>query len=243
MDIVVWFSCGSASAVALKKTLELFPNDNVRAVYNPVTNEHKDNLRFLKDIENWCGIKIEIAKNPKFELCDINEVFRSRKYMSGVSGAPCTQELKKNARYNFEKNNKIDFHVLGFTHDEIHRHEKFVKTERENVLPVLIDLKLTKNDCFELLKNNGIKLPEIYSFGFKNANCIGCVKATSPSYWDLVRENFPDIFLERAKLSREIGCKLTRYHGKRIFLDELPDKIIRKPIRRSPDCGIFCEEK
>jgi len=50
-DIVVWFSCGVASAVALKKTLELYgENNNVRAVYNPVKEEDKDNLRFMEEV-------------------------------------------------------------------------------------------------------------------------------------------------------------------------------------------------
>lgn len=40
--------------------------------------------------------------------------------------------LKKEARYQFEESNKIDFHVLGFTSEEKGRYDRFVLTERDN---------------------------------------------------------------------------------------------------------------
>ena len=50
--IVVWFSCGAASAVAAKKTIEKYGSThNVVVVNTPIYNEHPDNQRFLKDVE------------------------------------------------------------------------------------------------------------------------------------------------------------------------------------------------
>jgi hypothetical protein len=240
-QIVVWFSCGAASAVAAKKTIEKYGKQhNVRIVNNPVKNEHSDNERFLKDCENWFGQKIERAINKKFPNCDITEIFDKRKYMSGNAGAPCTMLLKKEARYQFEKENDIDFHVLGFTIEEWKRQKRFNTLERGNTMPVLITQLITKEDCFKILQKEGIKLPEIYSLGFPNANCIGCVKSSSPTYWNLVRNTFPDVYNERAKQSKEIGCKLVKLKGKRIFLDEL------KPTNKGGkiqtwECSIFCD--
>ncbi len=241
--IVCWFSCGIASAVAAKKTLEIYGGDNsVRVIYNPVKEEHKDNLRFLEDCQQWIG-EIEIHGNPKWPTASIVDVFEKRRYMSGIAGAPCTGELKKGARYHFEKSNDIDYHVLGFTADEQKRHERFVKGERDNVIPVLIDLGLTKEDCMRLAYAAGIKPPKMYSLGFSNANCIGCVKATNPSYWNLTRKEFPEVFAERAKQSREIGCKLVRYKGERLFLDELPEDAKGRDLKGYKiECGIFCSE-
>jgi hypothetical protein len=69
-EITVWFSCGAASAVAAKKTLELYGTENnVRVVNNPVKEEHPDNQRFLKDVEQWLGVEIEYAINTKFPDC------------------------------------------------------------------------------------------------------------------------------------------------------------------------------
>ncbi len=49
--IVVWFSCGVASAVAAKVTLATYGNQDVRIVNCPVAEEDGDNLRFKLDVE------------------------------------------------------------------------------------------------------------------------------------------------------------------------------------------------
>ena len=243
MKIAVWFSCGAASAVALKLTVDKYGAENVRAVNNPVKEEHSDNLRFLKDVSDWVGIEIEQVKNKNFLGASVVEVFNKRKGMSFPMGAPCTVELKKRARQQWEAENPVDYHVLGFTFDEKRRHERFILTERNNVLPILIDANMTKDDCFRFLASAGIKLPKIYEHGFPNANCIGCVKATSPTYWNLVRREFPEVFEERSQQSRKLGSKLVRVKSERIFLDELDPNAKGRPMKTMPDCGIFCEEE
>jgi 3'-phosphoadenosine 5'-phosphosulfate sulfotransferase (PAPS reductase)/FAD synthetase len=239
--IVVWFSCGVASAVAAKKTLEEFSKDHrVLIVNNPVVNEHPDNERFLTDCEEWFDQPIIRAKNPRYPTCNINEVFDYHQWMFLKGGAPCTMELKKKARHHFEKTNRVDFHVLGFTYDEEDRYNRFATFERANTLNVLGLLKITKEDTFNIFRFNGIKIPEIYSLGFPNANCIGCVKASSPTYWNLVRETFPDVFKERAEVSRKLGAKLVSVKRKRIFLDELDPNQKGGKIRNW-ECSIFCD--
>ena len=242
MKIAVWFSCGAASAAALKLTVDKYGVDNVYAVNNPVIEEHHDNKRFAEDVANWVGIDIQYAINSKYPLASVVDVFDRRKGMAFPHGAPCTVELKKRARQEWEQSNPVDWHVLGFTVDERNRHDRFVMTERDNVLPILIDANMTKNDCADLIRAAGVKLPEIYGRGFPNANCIGCVKATSPTYWNLVRQEFPEVFDQRAEQSRRLGAKLVRVKNERIFLDELDPKVKGRPLKTMPDCGLFCEE-
>lgn len=243
--IAVWFSCGAASAVAAKKTIEKYGNlAQIKVINNPVIEEDSDNLRFLKDVENWLNVKIEFAINQKYPLCSAVDVWEKRQFMSGPKGAPCTLELKKKARQQWEEINKPDWHVLGFTADEKKRSDKFMLTERSNLIPILIDEKITKSMCFDIIKKAGIELPRIYSLGYPNANCIGCVKATSPTYWNHVRKMHPDVFDKRAIQSRNIGAKLVRVNGKRIFLDELDQNSKGKSMKSMTiDCGIFCEER
>jgi 3'-phosphoadenosine 5'-phosphosulfate sulfotransferase (PAPS reductase)/FAD synthetase len=240
--IAVWFSCGAASAVALKMTVDKYGIENVRAVNNPVAEEHHDNQRFADDVAAWVGIELEYAVNSKYPLSSVVDVFDRRKGMSFPHGAPCTVELKKRARQEWERDNQVEWHVLGFTVDERDRHDRFVMTERENVLPVLIDANMTKNDCADYLRSAGIRLPAIYNHGFPNANCIGCVKATSPTYWNLVRREFPEVFDQRAEQSRRLGAKLVRVKNERIFLDQLDPSAKGRPLKTMPDCGLFCEE-
>jgi len=242
MKIAVWFSCGAASAAALKLTVDKYGVDNVYAVNNPVIEEHHDNRRFAEDVANWVGIDIQYAINSKYPLASVVDVFDRRKGMAFPHGAPCTVELKKRARQEWEQSNPVDWHVLGFTVDERNRHDRFVMTERDNVLPILIDANMTKNDCADMIRAAGVKLPEIYGRGFPNANCIGCVKATSPTYWNLVRQEFPEVFDQRAEQSRRLGARLVRVKNERIFLDELDPKVKGRPLKTMPDCGLFCEE-
>lgn len=242
--IVVWFSCGAASAVAAKKTIELYGDThNIRIVNNPVIEEDWDNRRFLKDVEKWLGVEIEYATNPSFPSCSAVSVWDARKAMSFPNGAPCTQELKKRVRQNWEKENHADHHVLGFTLDEKKRHENFIKTERP-LLPVLIDQQITKADCYRIVMEAGLVLPRIYKMGYPNANCIGCVKATSPTYWNHVRKHHPEVFEARARQSEALGVKLVRVKGERIPLTQLDPDAKGRPLKNMDfECGIFCEEK
>lgn len=239
-NIVVWFSCGAASAVAAKKTIELYGNDyNIIVANTFIDEEDPDNRRFLKDVEGWLGVEIIEVRNSKLKSNSCVDIWNDRKYMSGVNGAPCTMILKKDARYEYEKSTEIAFHVLGFTSDEKARSDAFLLNERANMIPVLVNLGISKRECFEILKLEGIELPNIYKKGFPNANCRGCVKATSPTYWNLVRKEYPEVFNERSIQSRSIGCRLVRVKGKRIFLDELKITDTGRKIK-SWDCGIFC---
>lgn len=245
--IAVWFSCGAASAVAAKKIVEKYGlTHNVLIVNNPVFEEDEDNKRFLKDVEKWLGVEIISASNEYYPSNSAVDVWNKEKYMSNRYGfAPCTYQLKKEARYQFESKNKIDFHVLGYTVEEKDRHERFIKSERENVIPILIENNITKQDCFNIITEAGIELPRMYHLGYPNANCIGCVKATSPTYWNHVRKVHPEVFEQRAKQSREIGSRLTRVKNIRLFLDELPADAKGRSMKsfKFPECGIFCNIK
>lgn len=243
--IVVWFSCGAASAAAAWKTLRLYgARCDVRLVNNPVKEEDEDNRRFARDVAEWLGRPIVEHVNPKFPSASAVDVWAERRAMSFPAGAPCTIELKKAARYDYERQHRVDWHVLGFTAEEKDRYDRFIITERSNVLPVLIDAGMTKQDCITLLQIFDIAPPRLYALGYPNANCIGCVKATSPTYWNLVRRTRPDVFAERATQSRALGARLARHRGQRVFLDELPPDAEGRPLKSMHiECGIFCEEK
>jgi hypothetical protein len=254
--IVCWFSCGAASATALDLTNKQYGNIAiVRAVNNPVAEEDSDNLRFARDVENYTGVKIETAVNFSFPDNSAVSVWQKRRFMSGPKGAPCTGLLKKEARRTWEDLNwpeieaagKQLHHVFGFTDEEEHRHARRVD-DGMNVLPILIERGMSKQDCFDYITAAGLILPRVYSeasrfgTGYPNANCIGCVKATNPTYWNHVRETRPEVFKERADQSRELGCRLARYKGKRIFLDELPPDAKGRSMKTMKiDCGIICE--
>jgi len=243
--IVVWFSCGAASAVAAKLTVHKYGSDHtVRIVNHPIAEEDPDNRRFLEDVSKWIGQPIEIFASTDYPSCSAEEVWKRRKFMASRLGAPCTSHLKRFPGQEWERINKPDWVVMGFTAEESDRHERFILTERGNVMPILINAKLYKKDCFRIIQEAGIELPRMYQMGYPNANCIGCVKVTSPTYWNHVRRQHPEIFERRSKLSRELGCKLARVKGERVYLDELPENAVGNSMHSvSFECGIYCEER
>jgi hypothetical protein len=89
----------------------------------------------------------------------------------------------------------------------------------------------------------------MYQLGYKNNNCIGCVKGQA-GYWNKIRQDFPDRFQQMAQIERKLGrkiCKLEwRKDGKRflkrIYLDELPPNAGSYQSEQDLDCGIHCME-
>lgn len=150
--------------------------------------------------------------------------------------------MKKLPRFAFQKAD--DIHVFGYTADEETRIRRLVDTNPELYFDwILFRNEITKQDCFDALLKAGIELPTMYKLGFRNNNCLGCVKASSAVYWDMIREYFPGVFTRRAELSRKLGARLTRIKGKRIFLDELPVDIDRgryplETISCGPECAV-----
>lgn len=234
---VVWFSCGAASACCVKL---LADRPNLHVVYCDMTaDEHEDNMRFMADVEQWAGIRVELLQG---RYRSIEDVFAHTRYMSGPSGARCTTEMKKIPRLHYSQPD--DINVFGFTVDEGKRRAAFEKRNPDMVLEwPLFDQKLTKRACMQMIQKAGIRLPEMYSLGFGHNNCIGCVKASSVEYWRLIKHYWPKVFKRRAEQSREIGCRLIRIGGKRLFLDEMPDGppsllgVHDGAISCGPECG------
>ena len=233
--LLVWFSMGAASACMLKICASLKP----MAVYcNTAKDEHPDNLRFRKEIEAWTGIKVTVIGSDKYETTD--EVFEDTQYMSGVGGARCTTELKKIPRLRFAY--AEDIHCFGMTVDEQKRIKQFEANNHDlNLAWPLVQAGMTKPDCLKMLTAAGIELPMMYRLGFENNNCIGCVKAQSPHYWNLTRKNFPERFRQRAEQSRRLGVRLVKVKGERIFLDELPETETEK-LSEDLSCGPQCAD-
>lgn len=233
----VWFSCGAASAVAAKLAVDVHGKDVELLYCNTLKNEHGDNMRFLRDVEQWLGVSVKIISSEKYETCE--EVWEDRQYMSGPAGAPCTVELKKVPRFAYQW--AEDVHIFGLTADEGRRIDRFSHDNHDLFLEWnLRDAGITKADCYEIVKEAGIVLPEMYRLGYENNNCIGCVKATSPHYWNRVRKTHPATFAKRAEQSRRIGCRLVRYKGERIFLDELPPEaaeVVPEDLSCGPQCS------
>lgn len=241
--ILCWFSCGAASAVAAKVAIETkSPNDNVEILYcDTLAYEHPDNLRFLRDVEKWLGKEIKILKSKKYS--DIFDVFDRTGYLVGPNGARCTVELKKRVRFEYQRAD--DIHVIGYTTEERHRIDRLLESEplTEFKFP-LFDNGYTKNNCHDAIRAAGIEQPAMYRLGYKNNNCIGCVKGQQ-GYWNKIRKDFPEAFERMAKQERKMNVAINKtYAGgggrKRVFLDELKPTAGAIYMEPDIDCGVLC---
>jgi hypothetical protein len=240
--IVCWFSCGAASAVAAKLAIQ----DNAGRLplvvaYTEVMQEHPDNRRFLAECEKWFGVPITVLRNERYGG-DIYEVFLRTRYLVGPSGAACTRLLKKGVRNKFERPG--DRQVFGFTAEEQQRYEDFQDDNAAvDVAVPLIEHKLSKQDCLGVLARGGIEIPAMYKLGYKNNNCIGCVKGGA-GYWNKIRVDFPEVFEKMAQVEEELGrtINVTRVGGerKRITLRQLDPAAGRYEDEADISCGVVC---
>jgi hypothetical protein len=235
--------------------MEKYGKENVEIIYMPVKEEHPDNLRFLKDMENYWGKKARLLKSKRYPSMSIFDVFynngkNKRAFFKTPYGAPCSRELKRKVRQDFidecqgtplEENCLHE--VFGYTIEETNRYERLKLNPGEanpdtcptsvQIICPLIDQKKTKEDCFQWLNVLGIELPMPYRLGFNNSNCCGCIKG-GKGYWNHVREVYPEAFAKMAKMERESG-----YHLFDCYLDELPKNAGRRnePIIA---CDLLC---
>lgn len=242
--ILCHFSCGAASAVATKLALNKYGKENCEIINIHIKEEHPDNARFLKDCEVWFGKPITILQNERFNG-SIYEVFKLG-FMKSPKGATCTTQLKRKVRAKFQLPD--DIHIFGYTVEEQKRAVDFEENNSGlDVDWILIEGGLTKADCLGLLDRADIELPTMYKLGYKNNNCIGCVKGAM-GYWNKIRVDFPETFERMAKLERELGHAINREEEKGqkgqkipVFLDELDPN--RGEILEEPDieCSFFCQ--
>jgi hypothetical protein len=235
---LIWWSTGAASFVAAQMTLR--ENANAIIARCETNNEDPDNYRFEADAMRRLNAKVTLLKSEEYE--SVWDVWERRRYMAGVSGAPCTGEMKVAPRVAFQRPD--DVHVFGYTADaeDVRRFERLQENYFEmTVRAPLIEAGITKSASLAMVERAGLELPRSYAMGFPNANCLqtGCVKATSPDYWSLYRHHFPERFARTAAFAREIGARLTRINGERCFIDEIPDDWpMTQPI--VPACDFLC---
>lgn len=239
--VIVWFSCGAASAVAARLAIKK-SSLPVELYYTDPGGEHEDNQRFLKDCEQWLGQSVNVERSGEYS--DPWDVFRRTGWLVGPAGARCTTELKKRVRHRIEQPG--DIQVFGYTAEEQGRVDRFRANHPDvEIWCPLVDEGLTKADCIGLIERAGIDLPVMYRLGYRNNNCIGCVKGQA-GYWNKIRKDFPHVFTRMAKIERELDAAICKtYAGdgkrKRVFLDELDPNAGRFEEEPDMSCGLFCQ--
>lgn len=227
---VSWFSAGVSSFVACyleRKTID-------KIMYIHIDNQHEDTMRFLKDCEKALEKEIETLQSPYKSVSNVIKTFR---FINGPHGAKCTDILKKRVRKEWEYGKTDLTYVWGYDITERHRAKRLQEAfpEHKHIFP-LIDRGLTKEDCHGLCSSLGIKRPAMYDLGYRNNNCIGCVKG-GMGYWNKIRVDFPEVFKARAEEEREVGHSCI--NG--VYLDELDPNRGKFDDEVMEECSMFCQ--
>lgn len=232
--VVCWFSTGVSSAVATYLALQKYPD--LKVIYIHIEDQHPDSMRFLRDIEEWLNIKIEVLQSP---YKNIHNIITSQRYINGPHGAPCTKILKKRVRQEWEIKNNVSMYVWGMDNSkrEINRSRRIIEAmpNLSHYFP-LQENNVTKENAHGILKKAGIKRPIMYDLGYPNNNCVGCVKG-GKGYWNKIRIDFPDVFNKMVENENIIGASCIKDK----FLKDLNPGEGREQKIIVEDCGIFCE--
>ncbi len=241
---VSWFSAGVSSAVAT-----WLARDQIdKIIYTHIDDQEGDTLRFVKDCEQWIGKPIDIIQS---HYKTVEQAWRASQLTcpkTPAGFAPCTNYLKRRVRMQWESDN-VWFnnirYVWGMDVSEskprkggtVSRVDGIINSmpDFEHIFP-LVDNNITKEEAHAILRSEGIKRPRMYDLGYRNNNCIMCVKG-GKGYFNKMRVDFPEQFAARAKQEREIGGSCL--NG--TFLDELDPEAGRDEGPVIESCGIMCE--
>jgi hypothetical protein len=237
--LLIWFSCGAASAVAAKLAIATHKGpEPIEVLRMPIANEHEDNDRFAADVSQWLGHPIKELRSKEFPSMDIYDVFEKKRFIAGTQGASCTKALKRDVREAYQQ--PEDTHVFGYTLEEAKRIEGFEhRNPSLRVLWILRDLGITKPYCFRVLEDAGIKRPAMYRLGHRNNNCRVCVKG-GMGYINHCREVFPEDVKRMEDIQRRLGVRPFQYRGERIYMDEIPPGAGRYDEEPDISCGPQC---
>lgn len=210
---IVSLSGGIGSYITLKRVIKKYGIQDVIAVFCDTLYEDGDLYEFLEQIENKLNLRILrlcSGKTPMQLQIESKFVFNSRI-------ASCSKELKSKVFTKWLKENYTpDECVLfmGIDWSEQHRCEAITR----NYAPYKVEYPLCeemlyKQEYFEELKQDGLKLPRLYQIGLTHNNCGGrCVKAGIGHWLKLLakdRNRFLEAENDELTLQRMIGKKYT----------------------------------
>lgn len=196
---VVLFSGGITSWAAGKRYAEQHGTKGMVLLFADTQIEDEDNYRFMKEAAENIGarcIRLSDGRTPW-------QVMRDRRIIGNSRIDPCSMVLKRQKldawrNANCDQDTKL---IVGILWDESHRIERLQKRAApwQYIAPLCDKPWISKNECLEWARREGIEPPRMYAMGFPHANCGGfCVKAGQKSF-ALLLQHFPERYAEHER--------------------------------------------
>lgn len=207
------FSGGIGSFFAAKRVIDKVDREKERVVllFADTLIEDEDLYRFIKDAENYFGIKITKLTEGRTPW----EVFFDVNFLGNSRIDPCSKLLKRNLLNDWVRNNyseKECIVYMGIDWTESHRIENVQKRVAPYIYlaPLCEKPLLDKGQMFIELEKIGIKRPRLYDLGFYHNNCGGfCIKSGQAQF-KLLLEKFPDRYKFHEEMEQKIREKMKK---------------------------------
>ena len=191
---IVSLSGGVASAIAADRVLQKYGNGQTELFFTDTSWEDPDLYRFLNDLEEFWQHPItryQDGRTPQ-EVFEEEGVIGSNRFLS------CTRKLKIKPFVDHVKTKLPCTVYLGLDWTETHRikkpKERYQKLGASIDFPLLWDPKLLKADYFNIVKDWGIQIPQMYQKGFSHNNCGGSCFRQGAYAWKKLQQADPDRF-------------------------------------------------
>lgn len=247
---ICMFSTGLSSAVMLDMMIRQYGKENVIPFLTDTLWEDEDNYRFMNEVMKYLDIQPVIYKDGRTP----EEVFFDSRFLGNFGTAPCSKELKMKQTVIFVEEQRFKgiepILYFGIGNHEIQRSGRITENYSHNCLePVECRFPLTtisiNNDMMRKIVEGSwkIKVPRMYDYGFKHANCGGrCVKGGIEHY-QLLYQVWPHRFKQQEDMESKFRSEINDYtilkkyvgkdvEGKSVYrpysLSELREEIERK---------------
>lgn len=190
MKHVVMFSGGIGSWATAKRVAERHGTDDLVLLFADTKIEDPDLYRFLDEAAANVGGELVRIEDGR----DVWQVFFDVKYLGNTRVDPCSRILKREILRKWTLDNcdpEATTIYLGIDWTEAHRmtraQDRYAPFKAE--APMIAPPHLTKPEMMEMLKAEGIEVPELYKLGFHHNNCGGfCVKSGQAQFQNLLRK-------------------------------------------------------
>lgn len=228
MSVQIGLSGGINSMAVLCFLVCFYPKEylpKILHLFYAHFEEHSDDTYdFVKaGVEYAKGKLVGVKIEEKYTWNSVNTFFRKQKMIPNPANSVCSRVLKREAMFNYLKENHISFDLVGFVREEqgrVARQQKHNNEEsRSKVYPIA---SMTDKDCEILCEREIGWIPAIYKIArngkrvFKHNNCLPCKNMHDYEMAE-VKLHFPDKYKRALETAKDLG----QYWGRKDEVDEL----------------------
>jgi hypothetical protein len=242
MHHVVMFSGGVGSYCAAKRVITQHWPEPVTLLFADTCMEDEDLYRFLDDASRALDVPITRIADGRTPW----QVFKDRRFLGNSRVDLCSRILKRELMdewitKNFPDPTTVRCYV-GIDWNEEHRFTRMAPRKLPYVYeaPMIAAPFMLKEQMLDVLKQDGVEIPRLYTMGFAHNNCGGfCVKAGVGSFKTLLKhlpERYAYHEAQEAALAEHLGKPITilrRQRGKVKRLLSL--KTLREEVQSGKD--------